>query len=63
MPAMTITQSEAAARLSVSRWTVWRLLRDGDLEAVRIRGKTLVSARSIEGLIDRNGATRVPGAR
>jgi len=57
LSAMTITQSEAAERLSVSRWTIWRLLRDGELEAVRIRGKTLVSTRSVEGLIERSVAT------
>jgi len=59
---LTLTQTEAAARLSVSRWTVWRLLRDGDLQSVRIRGKTLISARSIEALVDRNAATPAAAA-
>lgn len=35
-PLLTVTQT--AVRLSVSRWTVYRLIRDGKLHGIRVRG-------------------------
>lgn len=31
-----VTMTEAAELLSVSRWTIWRLIRAGKLEAFRV---------------------------
>jgi excisionase family DNA binding protein len=40
--------NEAAAALSVSRWTVYRLHRDGKLRFVKVRGGTRVRVSEIE---------------
>jgi len=47
---------EAAARLVVSRRTIYRWLRDGTLEPVRVRGNTMVDPdRLPPGLLMRPG--------
>jgi excisionase family DNA binding protein len=43
-----LSVDEAAERLSVSRWTIYRLRRDGKLKLTKIRGSTRVSEREIE---------------
>ena len=47
-----LTLPEVALRLSISRRTVERLIRDGALEAVAIRGSTRVEPGEVERLID-----------
>lgn len=42
-----ITQSDAAKRLGVSTTTVWRLIKEGSLETVSVRGKQRVKLASI----------------
>lgn len=48
-----MSQDEAAHRLAVSRTTIWRLLTAGELAAVRIGSRTLVSSDSIDDFISR----------
>ena len=43
-----LTVDEAGERLSVSRWTVYRLHRDGKLKFVKVRGGTRIKASEIE---------------
>lgn len=59
-PPRLISQDEAAHRLAVSRTTVWRLLTAGELGAVRIGSRTLVSAESIEDFIGRQTRMELP---
>lgn len=42
-----ITQSEAAKRLGVSVTTVWRLIKEGALIAVSVRGKQRIQLASL----------------
>lgn len=42
-----ITMSEAAKRLGVCRTTVWRLIKDGSLQAMSVRGKNRVKLSSV----------------
>jgi excisionase family DNA binding protein len=45
---------EVALRLNVSRWTVYRWVRKGLLEATKIgRGSLRIFARSVDDLIER----------
>jgi excisionase family DNA binding protein len=50
--AYSITQT--GQLLNRSRDTVYRLIRDGDLEAIRILGRPAVTATSIEALLKRD---------
>lgn len=43
-----ISQVEAARLLSISRTTIWRLVKQGDLAVVHIGSRTLISTKSIE---------------
>lgn len=43
----TITQGEAARRLNVSRTTIFRLVREGSLATVSVRGKKRVLLSSV----------------
>lgn len=45
--ARTITQSEAAKRLNVSRTTIFRMVREGILSAVPMRGKKRILLASV----------------
>ena len=47
-PDRLLTIDEAAARLSVSRWTVYREHKRGKLRFVKVRGGTRVRATEIE---------------
>lgn len=40
MTSGTITVAQAAKILGKSRWTVWRMCRDGDLIAEKLEGET-----------------------
>ena len=42
-----ITQAEAANRLGVSTTTVWRLIKEGSLSVVSVRGKQRVRLASL----------------
>jgi excisionase family DNA binding protein len=42
-----ITQTEAAKRLGISTTTVWRLIREGSLKVVSVRGKQRVQLESL----------------
>jgi excisionase family DNA binding protein len=43
-----LTQAETARRLGVSRWTVGRMLRSGQLRGVQVSRRTRVPATEIE---------------
>jgi excisionase family DNA binding protein len=43
-----ITVKQAAVRLGVSPRTVWRMIADGQLKAVHVRGCTRVYRRSVD---------------
>ena len=42
---------DAATRLGVSVSTIWRLIRSGQLRAVKIRGRTLVPDSELQRLV------------
>lgn len=42
-----ITQAEAAKRLGVSTTTIWRLIKEGSLSVVSVRGKQRVRLASL----------------
>lgn len=43
-----LSQAEVAHRLGISRTTVWRLVRSGDLQLVHIGSRALVPRTSME---------------
>lgn len=45
---LLVSQEEVAHRLGVSRTTVWRLVKSGELDPVRIGSRTLISNSSID---------------
>lgn len=47
---LTLTVNETAAALGVHPATVRRLIRDGDLTAIRVRNRVLVTAHSLHTL-------------
>lgn len=47
-PPLLVSQEEVGHRLGISRTTVWRLVKSGELEPVRIGSRTLISNRSID---------------
>jgi len=46
------TPAEAAEKLRVSVWTIYRMVRDGELRAHKFRGILRIPAREIDSLID-----------
>lgn len=58
MPTAMITVDEAGRALGVSRATVWRLIRRGDLPSIRRGGRRLVPASAIR---TRTGRRRTEG--
>ena len=44
---------EAAAAIGVSTWTIWQLIKAGDLTTFKMGARTLIRADVLEGLIDR----------
>ncbi|WP_082479774.1 helix-turn-helix domain-containing protein [Agreia sp. Leaf283] len=49
-----VSQDEAGHLLSISRTTVWRLIRDGELQLVRIGSRKYVSTASIQEFVTRH---------
>jgi excisionase family DNA binding protein len=45
---LTLSVNEAAKRLGVSRSLTYELIRAGDLPAVRLRGRRLISVEALE---------------
>jgi excisionase family DNA binding protein len=50
---LLLSRREARARLGIGETTLGRLIRDGELRTVRIRGRRLVPARELERYVDR----------
>lgn len=46
-----ITQADAAKRLGISTTTVWRLIKEGSLQTVSVRGKQRVRLDSIHAYV------------
>jgi len=44
---LTYTMKEAAAALGVSRTTLWRVVADGDLAAIKLDSRTLIPADAL----------------
>jgi len=49
-----LSQEEVAHRLSISRTTLWRLIKDGEFEVVSIGSRTFVAAASIDRFLSRH---------
>lgn len=49
-----VSHDEVGHRLSISRTTVWRLVKAGELDAVQIGSRTFVTKASIDQFIDRH---------
>lgn len=57
IPAEVLTIPQVADRLKVSRNTVYRLISDGDLPVVEVRGKSRIAEADLQQYIDRNTRT------
>jgi excisionase family DNA binding protein len=57
IPAEVLTIPQVAGRLKVSRNTVYRLISDGDLPVVEVRGKSRIAEADLQQYIDRNTRT------
>ena len=55
-----MTVDEAGRALGVSRATVWRLIRRGDLPSIRRGGRRLVRASAIQTHARRRPTTEIP---
>jgi excisionase family DNA binding protein len=53
--------AEVAAMFKMSRMTVYRAINSGELRAIRIRGRLLIPATVIEGLVAEATADRPDG--
>ena len=51
---LTITGPSAARRLGVSKATIWRMIKDGDLKTIEIRGKNRILKSSLTAFVRRN---------
>lgn len=51
LPSKTMSISDACKRTGVGRSTIYRLLHAGRLDAVKIRGRTLIVTKSLDKLI------------
>lgn len=49
-----LDQAEVARRLNVSRTTIWRLAKRGDIRVVRIGSRTLIPRSELRRIIDAN---------
>lgn len=52
-PCVMLTVAEACEHLRISKWMLYRLIRDGELPTVKIGSRRLISMRSILRLIER----------
>jgi excisionase family DNA binding protein len=48
---MLFNVNEVCKQLSIGRTLVYRLIKDGDLEVVKLHGRTLITRVSVERLI------------
>lgn len=55
-PGAFVTPSQVANFLLISRMTVWRMIKSGDLEAVRVGRQYRIRRRSFDDLVERSGA-------
>jgi len=54
---LLLSQEEVAHRLGIGRTTIWRLVKAGELERVRIGSRTLITTRSIDTYLTRHSST------
>lgn len=55
---LLLSVKEAAHSLRLSRTSIWRLSRQGDLEARRIGGRTLITMESVRRLAEQGTTDR-----
>ena len=55
-PRLAYSIKDAAAALGLSRSTLYKLISDGELPAMRIGGRRLIAASDLQALIARSGA-------
>lgn len=55
-----LTVDEAGLALGVSRATVWRLIRRGDLSSIRRGGRRLVPSTAIQSRVHRSRGGQIP---
>ena len=60
MPEQLLSVAEAAELLGVSRMTVYRLIRDGDLQRVKVRGASRIPESSLGSYLRTIGANGAP---
>lgn len=53
---LLLSQEEVGYKLGISRTSVWRLIKNGELAPVRIGARTLITSRSIDHYLSRGGA-------
>jgi len=53
-----LSQEEVAHRLAISRTTLWRLVKAGDLEAIHIGSRALIVKKSLDEFLASKRTTR-----
>jgi len=54
-----LTITEACSLLSISRWTIWRIIKKGELNAAKIGRRTLIRRLDIDKLFDKMQQTEL----
>lgn len=52
MNAITTTVQDAASLIGVSRYSIYRLMNEGKIASVKVRGRRLVKMDSLRALVD-----------
>ena len=55
VPRLAYCVEDAAIALSIGRTRVWQLIREGDLSAIKIGGRTLISVTELADFVARGG--------
>jgi excisionase family DNA binding protein len=53
---LAVSKREAAAALSISVRGIERMIRDGELPAIKVRGSTRISVAALRSIVERSGA-------
>ena len=68
---ITCTVKQAAAASGLGEWSIWKLIKQGDVGSVQINGRTLVKVESLRKLLEngqsekrsKRGDNIVPGVK
>lgn len=55
VPRLAYSVEDAAIALSIGRTRAWQLIREGDLSAIKIGGRTLISVTELADFLARGG--------